>query len=51
MDLSEEMVDCPWCGQCTRLIMVHGHYECMNCHRVVSDCCNGEVADAPSLIT
>ena len=37
---------CPWCGACTRLEFVRGHYECMACHRPVADCCDGETAEA-----
>ena len=42
--IRDEMIDCPWCGVKTRLIQIHGHFECPNCHRVVIDCCNGETA-------
>lgn len=38
-------VDCPWCGQWTRLDFVHGHYQCSACHRVVYNCCDGEQAE------
>jgi hypothetical protein len=36
-----EWHDCPWCGSTTRVIFVHGHYECTACHRSVYDCCEG----------
>lgn len=39
--LSAEFFDCPWCGQPTRLHLIRSHYECMACHRVVLDCCDG----------
>lgn len=38
----EKHIVCPWCGQHTRLELVHGHYECISCHRPVYDCCDGE---------
>jgi len=43
VDLSEEMVDCPWCGQATRPEPLHGHYVCTSCRRPVADCCDGEL--------
>jgi len=36
---------CPWCGQWTRLVAVAGHLQCDSCHRVVKDCCDGEMAE------
>ncbi len=36
--------DCPWCGSTTRVMFIHGHYQCMACHRSVWDCCNGETS-------
>mgnify|MGYP003123919809 CR=1 FL=1 len=41
-----EMIECPWCGQWTRLIEVRSHLECPVCRRAVYDCCDGETADA-----
>ena len=38
-------VNCPWCGQWTRLEFVKGHMECPVCHSPVADCCDGETAD------
>lgn len=35
-------IDCPWCGQWTRLEQINGHYACTSCHRPVIDCCDGE---------
>ncbi|HEY9687487.1 MAG TPA: hypothetical protein V6C52_10965 [Coleofasciculaceae cyanobacterium] len=33
------------CEQCFgRLIFVHGHYQCDQCHRVALTCCDGETA-------
>ena len=37
-----ELMDCPWCGQATRLELVKGHYQCTSCKRSVLDCCDGE---------
>lgn len=44
-DLEEyvtNFINCPWCGQETRLEFVKGHYECISCKRPVYDCCDGE---------
>jgi len=35
---------CPWCGSETRAVRVGGHEQCGKCHRVIRDCCDGEVA-------
>ena len=37
-----EIIDCPWCGQATRLEFVKGHYQCLACKKPVYDCCDGE---------
>jgi hypothetical protein len=34
---------CPRCGNKLRTVNVHGHEECVECHQVVDDCCQGEV--------
>lgn len=39
-----DQVVCDWCGQVTRLIFVHGHYQCGSCRRVLIECCNGETS-------
>ena len=36
------LIDCPWCGQSTRLELVQSHYVCTSCKRAVLDCCDGE---------
>lgn len=33
---------CPWCGQITRIIWVHGHGQCALCHTNIDECCRGE---------
>ena len=40
-----EHIECPWCGQWTRLELVRSHYECMACRRIVLDCCDGETEE------
>ena len=40
-------VNCPWCGEWTRLEFVRGHLECPVCRNPVADCCDGEKEEAP----
>ena len=35
---------CEWCGQVSRMIIVHGHEQCPVCHTNNRPCCEGEVA-------
>jgi len=39
------VVLCDWCGAVPRPVAVHGHEQCGRCHRVLNECCNGEVCD------
>ena len=34
---------CPYCSSLKGYIYVQSHYQCLNCKRVVDDCCNGEI--------
>jgi len=34
--------NCPYCGQPTRVLYVHGHGQCERCGTTVDDCCRGE---------
>ena len=43
------LVVCEWCGGVTRPIAVHGHEQCGRCHRVLTECCNGEVCDGVAI--
>lgn len=43
--VTSDMIECPWCGEATRLEYIAGHMACMRCKRVISDCCDGETAD------
>lgn len=41
-----------WCAHCQTLarpVYVHGHTQCVACHRVIDDCCQGEQA-APTAV-
>lgn len=33
---------CPYCGQLTQVIWVHGHGQCMVCKTIIDECCRGE---------
>ena len=35
---------CPRCNVKLEFVVVHGHYQCIVCKSVISDCCNGEQA-------
>ena len=34
---------CDWCGRPTPANYVHGHIQCLHCHRNIAPCCEGEV--------
>jgi hypothetical protein len=34
---------CDWCGRATPANYVHGHIQCVHCHRNIAPCCEGEV--------
>ncbi len=40
--IPDKLIDCPWCGQATRLEQVRSHYVCTACKQPVLDCCDGE---------
>ena len=44
-ETAKEVEHCPVCKTALTIVNVHGHYECVTCHRVISDCCSGERAD------
>lgn len=33
---------CPWCGQVTNIIWVHGHGQCSVCGMITDERCRGE---------
>ena len=40
---------CPWCGQQTMIIWVHGHGQCANCGINIDECCRGEICEIPDV--
>jgi|7_EtaG_2_1085326.scaffolds.fasta_scaffold03048_5 uncharacterized Zn finger protein (UPF0148 family) len=42
MEYAEQVVECPWCGQITRLVRREGRLDCLNCRRTVSKSCEEE---------
>ena len=36
-------IPCPFCSSKNGYIYTQSHYQCLECKRVVDDCCNGEV--------
>ena len=37
---------CPYCGQSSQTIFVHGHEQCVVCKTNVEPCCQGEVQES-----
>jgi hypothetical protein len=33
---------CPYCGNTSGFVYVHGHYQCKQCNNNVMPCCGGE---------
>lgn len=33
---------CPYCGNISGFVYIHGHYQCRRCHQNVMPCCGGE---------
>ena len=36
---------CPYCGQSSQTVFVHGHEQCVFCKTNVEPCCQGEVQE------
>jgi len=34
---------CPYCGQSSKTVFVHGHEQCVVCKTNVEPCCQGQV--------
>ena len=41
--LMNTQIPCPFCSSKNGYIYTQSHYQCLECKRVVDDCCNGEV--------
>ena len=41
---SKEKV-CPYCGQSSQTVFVHGHEQCVFCKTNVEPCCQGEIQE------
>ena len=37
---------CPYCGQSSQTVFVHGHEQCVFCNTNVEPCCQGEVQES-----
>ena len=42
--IAQEKV-CPYCGQSSQTVFVHGHEQCVVCKTNVEPCCQGEVQE------
>ena len=45
MQIGNNILICPFCGQLTKVIWVHGHGQCMVCKMNFDECCRGESVD------
>ena len=39
---------CPYCSSKKGYVYIQPHYQCLECKRVVDDCCSGEVLSCNS---
>ena len=37
---------CPYCGQSSQTVFVHGHEQCVVCKTNVEPCCSGKVSES-----
>ena len=44
-ETAKEVERCMVCSTALTVVNVHGHYQCVTCGAVTSECCNGERAD------
>lgn len=44
METKQHCKRCPRCNNPLNTVLVHGHEECVSCHQVIDDCCQGECA-------
>lgn len=45
MQIDSNILICPYCGQLTKIVWVHGHGQCVFCKTNFDECCRGESAD------
>jgi len=45
MEIDNNILICPYCGQLTKVVWVHGHGQCMFCKTNFDECCRGENMD------
>lgn len=45
MQIGNDILICPYCGQLTKVVWVHGHGQCMFCKTNFDECCRGESMD------
>ena len=44
-DKEQQEKVCPFCGQSSQTVFVHGHEQCVFCKTNVEPCCQGEVQE------
>ncbi len=43
LEIDKDIILCPYCGQISRIVWVHGHGQCLVCKTTIDECCRGEV--------
>lgn len=42
VEIDKNIIFCPYCGQVSKIVWVHGHGQCFVCKTVIDECCRGE---------
>lgn len=43
MEIDKDIILCPYCGQISKIVWVHGHGQCAICKTTIDECCRGEI--------
>ncbi len=43
VEIDKDIIFCPYCGQLSKIVWVHGHGQCSVCKTTVDECCRGEI--------
>jgi len=42
VEIDKDIIFCPYCGQLSKIVWVHGHGQCSVCKTTIDECCRGE---------
>lgn len=42
MEIDKDIIICPYCGQVSKIVWVHGHGQCFICKSIIDECCRVE---------